>query len=297
MVDGYIENFDLLTLLRYGDLDIRGIASHNRLLSEGEYFSRLIKFSDQAPSAAEALSWIVSNGLDRDALQSLASIKLSLMSIGCNKLVSAIDDIVEGGRQGDKTFAAARAKKILDQFNSVYSRIQSAKRILEQEPENASDASDKPAAYGSNPMSYESYPLRKVLQLIDHDEANRKLRVLAIDDAPVMLKIISSVLGDDYKVYTLTDPTMLEKFLQQVTPELFLLDYQMPGRNGFDLIPIIRSFEEHKTTPIIFLTSQGTIDHISAAVALGACDFMVKPFQADILREKIAKHIVRKRLI
>jgi len=295
MGDEYIESFDLLSLLRIGELDIRGIAANNRLLSEGEYFSRLIKFSDQAPHTAEALSWIVSNGIDRDALQSLASAKILLISIGCNKLASAIDEIVEGGKQGDKTFTAARAKKILNEFNAVCSRIQAAKRL--QKPENLSDDLDKPTAYGNNPVSYETYPLRKVLQLIDHDEANRKLRILAIDDAPVMLKIISSVLGDEYKVYTMGDPKMLEKFLEQITPELFLLDYQMPERNGFDLIPIIRSYEEHKTTPIIFLTSMGTIDHISAAVALGACDFIVKPFQAEILREKIAKQIVRKKLV
>jgi DNA-binding response OmpR family regulator len=94
----------------------------------------------------------------------------------------------------------------------------------------------------------------------------------------------------------MTDPTRLEKFLWQVTPELFLLDYKMPALSGFDLVPIIRSFSEHKTTPVIFLTSEGTMAHVSAAFALGACDFIVKPIQGNILREKIAKHIVRKKL-
>jgi PleD family two-component response regulator len=40
----------------------------------------------------------------------------------------------------------------------------------------------------------------------------------------------------------------------------------------------------------------GTFDHVSSAFALGACDFIVKPFQGNILREKIEKHIVRKKL-
>jgi putative two-component system response regulator len=111
-----------------------------------------------------------------------------------------------------------------------------------------------------------------------------------------MLKTITSALGADYKVYTLSDPMMVEKFLQQVTPELFLLDYKMPGLNGFDLIPIIRNFDEHKDTPIVFLTSMGTSDNVSAAAMLGACDFIVKPFQGNVLREKIAKYIVRKKL-
>jgi len=39
----------------------------------------------------------------------------------------------------------------------------------------------------------------------------------------------------------------------------------------------------------------GTIDNVTAALALGACDFAVKPFKPDILREKIAKHIVKRK--
>ena len=69
----------------------------------------------------------------------------------------------------------------------------------------------------------------------------------------------------------------------------------MPELNGFDLIPIIRSFKEHKDTPIVFLTSKRTIDNVTAALALGASDFIAKPFNPDFLREKIKKYIVRKK--
>jgi DNA-binding response OmpR family regulator len=70
----------------------------------------------------------------------------------------------------------------------------------------------------------------------------------------------------------------------------------MPDINGFELIPIIRSYAEHKDTPVIFLTSIGTIDNVTAAIALGASDFIVKPFNPESLREKVSKHIVRKKL-
>jgi putative two-component system response regulator len=130
------------------------------------------------------------------------------------------------------------------------------------------------------------------------DEAfKRKLVILAVDDSHDILKAIVSILRDEYNVVPLPNPTMLENTLQQVTPELFLLDYKMPDINGFDLIPIIRNFKEHKCTPIVFLTSEGTVDRVSTALALGACDFIVKPFRADVLREKIAKHIVRKKTV
>jgi len=67
----------------------------------------------------------------------------------------------------------------------------------------------------------------------------------------------------------------------------------MPELSGFDCVPIIRAIEGHEDTPIIFLTSEGTVDNISTA-ALGACDFVVKPFNPDVLRKKIAKHLVRR---
>lgn len=122
-------------------------------------------------------------------------------------------------------------------------------------------------------------------------ETNRKLIILAVDDSPVILKSVSSVLGNDYKVFLLPKPNEISRILQKVTPDLFLLDYLMPEINGFDLIPIIRGTPGHSKTPIIFLTSVATLDNATAALELGACDFIVKPFNPDVLREKIAQHI------
>ena len=122
---------------------------------------------------------------------------------------------------------------------------------------------------------------------------NSKPIILAVDDSSVILKAVSSILSDGYKVFTISKPTELEKVLQKLSPDLFLLDYKMPEINGFDLIPVIRSFEKHKSTPIIFLTSEGNFDNVTAAMALGACDFIVKPFKPDTLREKIVKHIIK----
>jgi len=124
-------------------------------------------------------------------------------------------------------------------------------------------------------------------------ESKLKPRILAIDDVPSMLRTINYALRDKYKVYTLPKPEMLKNYLQTVTPDLFLLDYKMPTINGFELIPIIREFPEHKDTPIIFLTSEGTVDTLSAAISLGACDYILKPFEPKALLEKIEKHIMR----
>jgi len=123
------------------------------------------------------------------------------------------------------------------------------------------------------------------------ETTDSKKVIMAIDDSPAILQVVSSVLGDYYKVYTLSKPMELVKILLKVKPDLFLLDYKMPEISGFDLIHVIRGFKEHQDTPIIFLTSEGTIDNVTAAIALGACDFVVKPFAPDVLRERIIKQL------
>ena len=273
MTDKHGNFFDLPILLKSGDLDIRGMAENNSSLSVGEYFDALSKFIDRAPEVKDALARISNFDGDANAFQSLAHMKNLLAGIGCGKLMPFIDDILDAGEKGKVTFAAAHAQKILNEFNKFHALTTSAK--INHESDAPSDR---------------ELSLQAVLQRLD--QAARKPLILAVDDASVMLKTIIAALSDDYKVQGLTNPMLLEKVLQSLTPELFLLDYNMPGRSGLDLVPIIRSFEKHKDTPIIFVTSMRTFDHLSSAVALGACDFVVKPIQPDILREKVAKHIV-----
>jgi PleD family two-component response regulator len=174
-------------------------------------------------------------------------------------------------------------KTVIEGFTWFFSRL-----LMARIPPGANPT---PTPVGLTLQSEVKVALRQLHQ----EEIARKLRIMAIDDMLFILQTISQVLSKEYKVYKLTNPTMLEEALQHITPELFLLDCDMPQRNGFDLVPAIRSYEEHKTTPIIFLTSTGTADNISAAVKLGACDYVVKPFQADLLRQKVAANIVRKK--
>jgi len=112
--------------------------------------------------------------------------------------------------------------------------------------------------------------------------------IMAIDDNPSILRSIKSMLDSDYKVYTLTEPQVIQEVLKKVSPDLFLLDYKMPVINGFELVQIIRSIPRHKETPIIFLTSEGTIDNLSIAMSLGSADFVVKPIDEDTLKQKVS---------
>ena len=122
-------------------------------------------------------------------------------------------------------------------------------------------------------------------------EKREKPIILAIDDNPSILQSVNNLLHDQYKVYTLPKPENLKKLLDIVTPDLFLLDCQMPGIHGFDLVPMIRKIQVNEETPIIFLTSEGSVDAVSVAINLGACDFIIKPINEVVLRDKMALHL------
>jgi len=115
--------------------------------------------------------------------------------------------------------------------------------------------------------------------------------ILAIDDSHTILKALSIFLQDKYTVYTLSEPQMLNEMLAKITPDLFILDCNMPKVSGFDLVPIIRSHSEYAKTPIIFLTGEGSKDNLFAAIQLGANDFLTKPIEEKLLQEKVAIHL------
>jgi CheY-like chemotaxis protein len=281
-----IYSFYLAALMRIPDLEIRKLANENPSLLVGGYYKELSIFIKDAPNIRNSLGNIAALKANDKDIKYLDEIKEMFINIGCYNLASDIDDIINVGIRGNNKFAANIAKKILENILHLHSRIKSAEKtevLTEQQDDDTL-------------LPQETQILLKAIKLLYHEEASRKLRILIVDDAPSMIETVNSVLGNEYKVFGLTNPTMIKDLLRQIMPELFLLDYQMPDINGFELVPIIRKFEEHKDTPIIFLTSIGTMDHVSAAYALGACDFIVKPFQDHILRKKVSKHIIRKEI-
>ena len=277
METGIIVFFDLPTLLKQGDLDIRTFAD-NYSASTDEYFNMLSKFIKLAPTVKNALTKFADRAGDKDAYRSLEEMINVLKDLAHDEFFSDFYTILGAYDTGNWRLASFHAEKIIDSFSGFHSRILAAKKS--KKPDSLPDT---------------TLPLKEYIKCLDDQEANRRMIILAVDDSPVVLKSLVSVLSEEYKVYTLPKPTELEIILQKLTPDLFLLDYQMPEINGFDLVPIIRRFEDHKDTPIVFLTSARTIDNVTAALALGASDFVAKPFNPDVLREKIKKYIVRKK--
>jgi len=276
MVKKYAEVYDLSVLMSRSDMNIGRVASTTIRMSAGEYFDMLSELLERAPVFIEDLNQLINRDSDRNNYKHLVNMFNMLVNLGYEKHAVDFNGVLDAYDRGQSRIAATYANNILNDFNMLCSRIQSAK---------LGDSSEVP---GPDP---DTTSLRDWLKTLKNAKPTYKPLIIAVDDSLVILKSVSSLLGNDYRVHMLAKPTMLAKTLSQIKPDLFLLDYNMPEINGFQLVPVIRSFEEHKDTPIIFLTSEGTVDNLAGAIKLGARDFIVKPVKPQILREKIAKHL------
>jgi len=119
----------------------------------------------------------------------------------------------------------------------------------------------------------------------------KKPCILAVDDVPVVLTVIAAALEADYEVFCLNKGELVEKFLETNTPELFLLDIEMPGMTGHELVKVIRGFEKHKETPIMFLTGNATVWNYQAALEQGVAAVIAKPVDPKVLLEKVKEKI------
>jgi two-component system chemotaxis response regulator CheY len=115
-------------------------------------------------------------------------------------------------------------------------------------------------------------------------------RVLVADDSSTMRKIILRSLNA-VGIPSATEAADGEEAVKAFKPgdfDLVLTDWNMPGKNGLEVITEIR--KQDAEVPIIMVTTEAEKAKVLEAIEAGVTDYLVKPFTADTLREKIEKH-------
>ncbi|MCL2633782.1 MAG: response regulator [Oscillospiraceae bacterium] len=272
-----IQDFSISKLILLDDLDFTdAISLYN--FTVGDYFYLLSEFASNATQYLASLNSIAAFKGTEDDMQNLLNMHSIFKKIGFTDVTSSIKEILTAFKHKDMAHIFSCSDRVIESVTRFFTRLLSAEAV-------------KKEVLHSVPLKE---AIEKATEQLFKEENERKMRILAVDDMQFMLDTIANTLDGEYEVYKLTDPTLLEAALHHVTPELFLLDYDMPYLNGFELVPIIRSYSEHENTPIIFVTSIDRAANIAAAIKLGACEYILKPFQADLLTEKVAQHIKRK---
>jgi DNA-binding response OmpR family regulator len=120
----------------------------------------------------------------------------------------------------------------------------------------------------------------------------KRFRILVVDDEERILNFLRSKLkASGYEVLTATDGAEGLEQAQAQEPDLLVLDLIMPKINGFEVLKQLRSFS---TVPVIILTARGAdVDKVKG-LALGADDYLAKPFNPDELVARI--EAVRRRI-
>lgn len=117
------------------------------------------------------------------------------------------------------------------------------------------------------------------------------LRFLIVDDFSTMRRIMRKFLND----LGYTDVTEAEdgatalKILKQGNIDFLVTDWNMPGMNGIDLLRAVRADERLKNLPVLMVTAEAKRDQIIEAAQAGVNGYVVKPFTAQALKDKIEK--------
>ncbi|MGN6718934.1 MAG: sigma-54-dependent transcriptional regulator, partial [Candidatus Binatia bacterium] len=120
-------------------------------------------------------------------------------------------------------------------------------------------------------------------------------KILIVDDEPFNLDLLEQELSDlGYSVVRAESGAAALTQVDQIAPDLVLLDYLMPGMNGIEVLQTIRKTQND--LPIVMITAYGTIDLAVEAIKAGADDFITKPFDPEHLALVVRKNLERAKL-
>ena len=120
--------------------------------------------------------------------------------------------------------------------------------------------------------------------------------VLLVDDTPGNLAVLSDLLQPDYRIRAATSgQRALEIADSQPRPDLILLDVMMPEMDGYAVLGRLRENAATRDIPVIFVTALHSIEDEQRGLALGAVDYITKPFRPAIVLARVRTHLELKR--
>ena len=115
--------------------------------------------------------------------------------------------------------------------------------------------------------------------------------IFVVDDSDTCLSKVEEVLESQYRVMTLPSAAKMFAMLEKITPDLILLDIAMPEMDGYTALRILKDNPKTANIPVIFLTGQADVMVEAHSFDLGVIDFIVKPFSALVLLNRVKMHM------
>jgi putative two-component system response regulator len=118
-------------------------------------------------------------------------------------------------------------------------------------------------------------------------EITDRKKIILVDDVLINLKIGAGVLRDAYDVFTVPSAEKLFTMLEKITPDLILLDIDMPVMDGYETLRLLKAGERTRGIPVIFLSANRGPLFESQGLNLGAVDYLTKPYSPELLKKRV----------
>ncbi len=118
---------------------------------------------------------------------------------------------------------------------------------------------------------------------------------LVVDDSSVVRKVARRILEDlDYIVDEAEDGQEAFDKCRQEMPDAILLDWQMPVMSGLEFLKLLRAYVGGQTPKVVYVVTENDIGQIALALKAGVSDYMMKPFDRDILEAKFTEQVMER---
>ncbi len=122
-----------------------------------------------------------------------------------------------------------------------------------------------------------------------------KKKILIVDDVYANRYIIEEIFDEtEYEVHGVPDAAGMRGFLKEITPDIILMDINLPDQDGFEITKELRLSQKTRDIPVIFLTVHNTKSDVMRAINAGGSDFISKPFDQQELKYRVEKVLRRK---
>ncbi|WP_027185436.1 GGDEF domain-containing response regulator [Desulfovibrio inopinatus] len=128
-----------------------------------------------------------------------------------------------------------------------------------------------------------------------NDIYKEKPQLLIVDDAPANLKILVDMLKSDYRIVFAKEGKTALQLAASKKPDCILLDILMPGMDGYEVLTQLKADPLLRDIPVIFITSRTSTEDEAKGFALGAVDYVGKPFIPEIVKARVDTQVRLKR--
>ncbi|MDP2005014.1 MAG: two-component system response regulator [Rubrivivax sp.] len=115
----------------------------------------------------------------------------------------------------------------------------------------------------------------------------RRPTVLAVDDTPANLNLLTQLLGQDYRVQIAVSGAKALELARRRPPDIIVLDIMMPAMDGYEVCRQLKADPATRDVPVIFLTALSSAEDETRGFEVGGADFVAKPFTPATLRARV----------